>query len=338
MLVPESGLRWERGLGAGLVVTQPASDAQYLSVQHIVSITVIAWDDGSMEWQQMRYVLAVAETKSFTRAAEQCFVVQSSLSQQIKSLEQELGVKLFARTSRRVELTEAGAAFLPAARAALKAADRAAQDAAAAGGQVCGHLKIGTIPTLTAVELPEILGMYCREYPEVTVSLYTASSDELTRAVADGDADVAFLGLPAGAPPPGTEHRLLSREHLLAVLPADHRLADQARLSLQELAGETFADFPSGTSGRAQSDTAFAAAGLHRRVAFEAMDTALILDLVREGLAIALLPPGTVIEATDLTARLVSDGPERCEYLTWHTFNPTPASAAFVELALGGPG
>lgn len=66
-----------------------------------------------MELQQLRYVLAVAEKRNFTRAAEQCFVVQSALSHQIKALEQELGVTLFARTSRRVELTDAGAAFLP---------------------------------------------------------------------------------------------------------------------------------------------------------------------------------------------------------------------------------
>lgn len=78
-----------------------------------------------MDLQQLRYVVAVAETRNFTRAAERCFVVQSALSHRVANLERELGVKLFARTSRRVELTPAGAAFLPAARQALEAAERA---------------------------------------------------------------------------------------------------------------------------------------------------------------------------------------------------------------------
>ncbi|NUP35758.1 MAG: LysR family transcriptional regulator, partial [Streptomyces sp.] len=87
-----------------------------------------------MDLQQMRYVVAVAETRNFTRAAERCFVVQSSLSHRIAGLERELGVKLFARSSRRVELTPAGVAFVAGARECLAAADRAAADAAAATG------------------------------------------------------------------------------------------------------------------------------------------------------------------------------------------------------------
>ncbi|WP_394275979.1 LysR family transcriptional regulator, partial [Luteococcus sp.] len=102
-----------------------------------------------MELQQMRYVVAIAEEKNFTRAAERCFVVQSSLSHQIKALEHELGVALFARSSRRVELTAAGEAFLVHARASLAAAERAVSEAAAANGQVRGTLTVGVIPTVT---------------------------------------------------------------------------------------------------------------------------------------------------------------------------------------------
>src|SRR5690625_1962324 len=102
------------------------------------------WHDGEMELQQMRYVVAVAEERSFTRAAQRCFVVQSALSHQIKALENELGVTLFARTSRRVAPTAAGEAFLGAAREALAAADRAVAEAGAATGELRGTLtKIG---------------------------------------------------------------------------------------------------------------------------------------------------------------------------------------------------
>ncbi|MEV4068036.1 LysR family transcriptional regulator, partial [Nonomuraea dietziae] len=87
-----------------------------------------------MELQQMRYVVAVAETSNFTRAAERCMVVQSALSHQIARLERELGARLFERTSRRVRLTPEGEAFLPAARQALEAAERARAEVAAAAG------------------------------------------------------------------------------------------------------------------------------------------------------------------------------------------------------------
>ncbi len=91
----------------------------------------------------MRYAVAIAEEKSFTRAAERCFVVQSALSRQIKSLESELGVMVFARTSRRVTVTPAGEAFLAQARLCLAAAERAGADAAAAQGTVRGPLRVG---------------------------------------------------------------------------------------------------------------------------------------------------------------------------------------------------
>lgn len=100
----------------------------------------------------MRYAVAVAEEQSFTRAAERCYVVQSALSHQIKALEQETGAQLFARTSRRVELTPAGVAFVEEARKSLTAAERAVTDAASATGHVRGTLSIGVIPTVSAVD------------------------------------------------------------------------------------------------------------------------------------------------------------------------------------------
>src|SRR5690606_27099302 len=118
-----------------------------------------------MELQQMRYVVAVAETNSFTRAAERCLVVQSALSHQIARLERELGARLFDRTSRRVRLTAAGAAFLPVARQCLAAADRAVAEVAAAIGEVRGPLRVGLIPTVAAVDVPSALAEFRRRHP-----------------------------------------------------------------------------------------------------------------------------------------------------------------------------
>ncbi|TQL51727.1 DNA-binding transcriptional LysR family regulator [Ornithinicoccus hortensis] len=280
----------------------------------------------------MRYVLAVAETGNFTRAAAQCFVVQSALSHQVKSLERELGLTLFARTSRRVELTSAGEAFLPAARACLEAAERAVVEAAAAAGQVRGRLSIGVIPTVTALDVPDALRRFRDAHPQVPVGLRVGSSRDFLREIREGVLDIALLGLPVTEPPRGVAHRELRRSRHLAVVPSGHRLGRRRRLRLADLAEEVFADFPAESPGRAQSDLAFTAAGLQRQVAFEMTAVDHILDLVDAGLAVALLPPGTVPDRPGLRTVPVVDGPERIEHLAWSDFNPSPASSAFLRV------
>lgn len=280
----------------------------------------------------MRYVVAIAEEKNFTRAAERCFVVQSSLSHQIKALEHELGVALFARSSRRVELTAAGEAFLVHARASLAAAERAVAEAAAANGQVRGTLTVGVIPTVTTIDIPAALGRFHRTHPAVRIRLRGGGSDEFIAAISAGSMDVAVLGLPDSTPPKGVNTRVLARERLVAVVSAEHPLAGRRRLRLEDLADEVFVDFPEGTPGRVPSDLAFQAAGVQREVAFEAMSTDLILDLVRQGLVVALLSPAVIPTGTDdLSTIPVTAGPTRVEYLAWSSFNPAPAAQAFLD-------
>ena len=283
----------------------------------------------------MRYVIAIAEEKSFTRAAERCFVVQSSLSHQIKALERELGVALFARSSRRVELTAAGEAFLVQARASLDAAERAASEAAAANGQIRGSLTVGVIPTVTAIDIPAALGRFHRAHPAVRIRLRGGGSDEFIAAIGAGSMDAAVLGLPDSASPTGVETRVLARERLVAVVSADHPLAGRRRVRLQDLSDEVFVDFPEGTPGRIPSDLAFHAAGIRRDVAFEAMSAGLMLDLVRQGLAIALLSAAVIPgDNDDLRTISLTAGPTRIEYLAWSSFNPTPAARAFLSRLL----
>lgn len=185
----------------------------------------------------MRYVIAVAETNNFTRAAQRCLVVQSALSHQIARLEKELGARLFERTSRRVRLTPAGAAFLPAARQCLDAAERAAAEVAAAVGEVRGRLRVGLIPTVAAVDLPAVLKDFHRRHPEAGVSLGVGASEDLVEQVRKGETEVAFLGVPVTARPRGVRARELARERLIAVVSPDHPLAGESARS-------TFADSP----------------------------------------------------------------------------------------------
>ncbi|MFC9934755.1 LysR substrate-binding domain-containing protein [Glutamicibacter sp. NPDC127525] len=285
-----------------------------------------------MELQQLRYVLAVAEHKNFTRAAQSCHVVQSALSHQIKVLEHEIGTQLFARTSRKVELTEAGVAFLPSARASLEAAERAVSEALATTGEIRGKLSVGIIPTVTGIDLAAALGEFHRDNPVVHVSLSTGDSNAFIESIRAGSMDVAVLGLPGSTAPKQVASRILARERLVAVLDAGHRLAEHQRLGLVDLSDELFVDFPADSPGRAQSDIAFDSVGVSRHVAFEATNVDLMLDLTAQGLAIALMSEALVPANRGLVAVPLSDGPSRTEYLAWSEFNPSPAALAFIAI------
>jgi DNA-binding transcriptional LysR family regulator len=285
-----------------------------------------------MDLKQMRYVVAVAETGSFTRAAERCFVVQSALSHQIKALERELGFELFARTSRRVDITAAGAAFLPEARRAIEAAERAVAEAAAAIGEVRGRLVLGIIPTVTGIDVSAALQAYRTAHPAVGISLQVGGSDEFIAGIRAGTVDVGVLGLPSGDVPAGVRSRVIARDRHVAVVAADHALAGRRSVDLARLADETFVDFPTDTPGRAQSDRAFEALGLTRDVAFEVMALDIMADLVRSGLGIALLPSAVAPRGDrGLATIALRRGPTRTEHLAWSAFNPSPAATAFVD-------
>jgi DNA-binding transcriptional LysR family regulator len=292
----------------------------------------ISMQDGSVELQQMRYVVAVAETNSFTRAAERCLVVQSALSHQVARLERELGVRLFERTSRRVRLTRAGAAFLPAARQCLDAAERAAAEAAAAAGEIRGRLEVGLIPTVAAVDLPGALRDFRQRYPHVRISLRVGASEDLVEQVRDGAVEVAFLGLPTTARLHGVGARELARDRLVAVVPPDHPLSGESTVTLRRLCSEVFVDLPARTAGRIQSDQAFSAAGLTREVAFEVTTAYLMSRLVEQGLGVAMLPSAYAPQLSGVTTIEVVDAPARVEYVIWSEGSCTPAATAFLAI------
>ncbi|MGY6652851.1 LysR family transcriptional regulator [Amycolatopsis sp. TRM77291] len=285
-----------------------------------------------MELQQMRYVVAVAETNSFTRAAQRCLVVQSALSHQIARLERELGARLFERTSRRVRLTAAGEAFLPAARQCLEAAERAGSEVAAAIGEIRGRLTVGVIPTVAAVDVPAALQTFRSRYPNVRIGLRVGASGQLVEQIKDGAIEVAFLGLPVTDRPDGVATRELGRDDLIAVVAPGHPLAVESEVDLKRLSSEVFVDFPAGSAGRAQTDQAFAAAGVTREVAFEVTAADYMARLIHQGLGVALLPSKFVPNLTDVVTVPVRDAPARIEHLVWNRFTVTPAAKAFLEI------
>jgi DNA-binding transcriptional LysR family regulator len=284
-----------------------------------------------MDLQQLRYVVAVAELGNFTRAAERCFVVQSGLSHQVAKLEQELGVRLFDRTSRSVALTPAGAALLPAARDCLAAAERAKAEVFAAIGEIRGRLAVGMIPTVAAVDVPAALRAFHRDHPGVRISLLTGGSDMLADQVREGALDVAFLGLAEGVEVPDLNSRQLARDPLAALLAPDHHLAGRKRIRLEAIGAEEFVDFPAGTTGRIQADRAFAAAGLERTVAFEVTDPHFMARLVAEGLCAALLASTFAVQLPGVSVVSVVNTSYRIEHMVWSRLGPTPAAEELID-------
>ncbi|GAU68601.1 putative LysR family transcriptional regulator [Streptomyces sp. NBRC 110611] len=275
-------------------------------------------------------MVAVAETGGFTRAAERCHVVQSALSHQIARLEKELGARLFHRTSRSVRLTAAGEAFVPVARQALQAAERARAEVAAATGEVRGRLAVGAISTVAAVDLARELGAFRTRYPQVRISLQTEMSDLLIERVREGALDVAFVGLVPGARTAGVRERELARGELVAVVPPDHSLAGREWTTLSRLARETFVDFTAGSTARRQRDEAFLAAGLTSEVGFEVTNVEFLAKLVRAGLGIGMVPEAFAAELPGLRIVRARPAPERTERVVWSALGPSPAALAFL--------
>ncbi|WP_438487608.1 LysR family transcriptional regulator [Streptomyces sp. S186] len=283
-----------------------------------------------MELQQMRYVVAVAETGGFTRAAERCHVVQSALSHQIARLEKELGARLFDRTSRRVRLTAAGEAFVPVARQALQAAERARAEVEAVTGEVSGRLAVGAISTVGAVDLARELGAFRTTYPKVRISLQMEMSDPLLERVREGVLDVAFVGLVPGARPVGVREKVLARGELVAVVPPEHPLAGRGWTTLARVARETFVDWTEGSAARRQREEAFRAAGLTAEVPFEVTTVEFMAELVRAGLGIGMVPEAFAGRLTGLRTVRVRPAPERTERVVWSGLGPSPAAVAFL--------
>ncbi len=190
----------------------------------------------------MRYFVAVAETLHFGRAAERLHIAQPPLSQQIRHLEDELGVRLFQRTNRRVELTEAGHLFLIETRRTLAQADRAARVAVRAHRGELGRLVIGYMASAELSIFPRVFPAFRERYPDVKLVLQILAPPEHLQRLRAGRLHVGFVRLPL------SDRRLtivpVYREPLLAVLPVRHTLARRPTVALRELGDEPFVTFP----------------------------------------------------------------------------------------------
>ncbi|MCU1658274.1 MAG: DNA-binding transcriptional regulator, LysR family [Pseudonocardiales bacterium] len=287
-----------------------------------------------MELRHLEHFLAVAEEHSFTRAAARIHLVQSALSVSIRSLERELGVRLFDRTTHRVELTDAGEALVAEARRTLEAADGARDAVAGVHSGLRGTVRIGIMHSLALIDLAALLTRYHRERPQVRLvpSAAAGGSVDLARDVADGRLDLAFAALPTGYPP-ALSVRPLATEEMMLACPPDHPFAKRRRIGLAELEGERFVDFPAGWGTRLSADRLFLDAGLRREIAVEVADVPTVSELVRAGFGFAFLAPSTVRDARRLVLRRVRPSPEfTVSLVTADERTPSAATRALIDL------
>lgn len=204
-----------------------------------------------MELRSIRYALAVAETLHFGRASELSLVTQPSLSRQIKALEREIGADLFDRTSRSVQLTSAGAQFVPLARKALEMLDIAADQARESALGHVGQLRLGFVATAAIDVLPRIISLLGTHRPKVSVSLTEYTTREQAEGLQTGLLDV---GLGRDMPPvDGLSVSVLRTEAIVVAVPTTHWLADAQSVRVDELAGEPMVRLPAGVARRADA-------------------------------------------------------------------------------------
>lgn len=288
-----------------------------------------------MELRQLRYFIAVAEELHFSRAAARLHIAQPPLSQQIKQLETELHTQLLWRTKRRVELTDAGQAFLEEARKTLAQAEHAVRVAQSSGMGKTAQLQLGFIDTSTYGFLPRLLQVFKERHPNIQVVLHEMTSGELVEALKRAEIQLAVLRPPRA----GSQLSLheIGRERLLVALPSGHRLARMRQVPVEELGSEGWVLFPRLLSPGLHDHLLGIChkAGFTPRVVQEVREGHTIVGLVAAGLGITVITeslehwgrPGVVFRPLlAATAWLPMS-------IAWRKDERAPIVHSFVEMA-----
>lgn len=241
-----------------------------------------------MELTQLKYICAIADTGSFSRAAERCHVAQPSLSQQVLKLEEDLGARLFDRLGRSVRVTEAGRAFLPHARSILQQVETARSEVLEQRADVRGSVTVGAIPTIAPYFMPRCVASFSRKHAEARLRIVEETTPALVESLRSLAIDVAILSLPL-------RHREfeifpLHTEPLFAVLPPDHPLIEEKALSMKDLRDESFVLLRESHCFRDISVAACTRARVDPQIAFESGQFSSLLGMVAAGVGVSIVP------------------------------------------------
>ncbi len=289
-----------------------------------------------MELRHLSAFVAVAELRHFGRAAERLGITQPPLSRQIQQLEADLGLTLFTRHSRAVELTPEGASYLAAVRPHLDGLHHARDLAQSAGRQRCGKVKVGFVSSLAYGLIPRTLETLCTTAPGIEVEMFEQSSPAQCQAVRERRLDLGLVFLPVEDRE--LKMRFLFREPLVVMLPVKHALAGLRDIALERLHEESFIM----CSRQPQAGFRETVLGLCRvngfvpRIAHSASSTAAMAELVAAGLGVALVPQSvTDREPAGVAYRPLADTPLRLETAAvWRAEAMTPVLRLVLDHAV----
>ena len=282
-----------------------------------------------MELRHLRYFLALADALHFGRAARVLHVSQPTLSQQIQKLEEELGSPLFERGPR-VRLTQAGEVFRSYASRAVEDVLAGEQAVGALRGLATGTLRLGYLPSLRGLVVPA-LSAVLRRHPGLRVITEEGVGGRIERRVTEGRLDLGIAYATSRATE--LEHEPLFESRLGLVVGPRHPLAREERVALAKLGGESFALLSRGLRARTTVDAYFATTRFAPTIVLEANSVAMVLDIVRAGLAVTMLPEPRVTVAERLPVLMLTPAPpSQLTTLVWRRAAPRSAAAlAFAD-------
>ena len=289
-----------------------------------------------MEIRQLRYLVALDYERHFTRAAAREHIAQPALSQQIRRLEQEVGLALVERTTRRVTVTEAGQTLVARARRILSELDAANAEMQALAGVRTGHVMLGTMHTMGPVDVSLALAVFHERHPGVELTVREQSSEELAEMLRDDVLDLAFLSVTDRMESHGLGLQQLVSEELVVVLPVTHRLAGQGMLRMAELAGEHFISYREGARLRELLIFAANHAGFEPQIKLESNESERIKRLVARDMGVAILPRSDAERpGTEVAVAILTDPPLRRDITLAcrEGRRLAPAAAEFLELS-----
>lgn len=286
-----------------------------------------------MELRHLRYFTGLAGSLNFTRAAERLHVTQSTLSHQIRQLEDEIGQRLFDRQGKRVMLTEAGESFLVYASQALMVIDQGLSELKQAARPLTGTVRIGTTHTFNLGYLPDCIALFLKDNPTVRVAIEERSADAIVQGLQAEEFDIGIAYRPDM--PGGLRFEPLFNEELALVVSETHPLAHRRRLRMAELHQESLVMLPSGFSTRRLLDECFLAAKARPNIVAEMNTIPAMLGLIVREHVGAIAAARAIVEHNKLLRIIPLEGPTPIRthgllYLDKHA--QSRASMAFITL------
>jgi len=241
-----------------------------------------------LKLKDLRYLVAVADTRHFGRAAERSFVSQPTLSAQLKKLEEYLGVQLIERAPKRVQLTAAGEEIVERARRILESSEEIVELARGHRDPLAGRLRLALLPTIGPYLLPNVAGRLRKQLPRLELMLYEYQTDPMLEKLHSGEIDVGILALPVA--PDGLDTCELYKEPFMVAMPSGHRLAQRNTIKVDDLAHETLLLLEDGHCLREQALDICASTDVHEKQNFRATSLETLRQMVASGVGITLLP------------------------------------------------